>query len=79
MVQTFPVPEYLCPRGVKTGPIMTLEPRRRRFHKSVDYHVAIPEINREDYHHRLLCSISEGNFFLEKTIQLKIVGIMTLS
>jgi len=61
MVQTFPVPAFLWPRGIKTGPIMTLEPRRRRFHANVDYHVAVPPLqSRGEYHCRLLCSISEG-------------------
>ena len=62
MVQTFPVPSYFCPRGIHTGPVMTLEPRRRRFHKNVDYYVTRPPKlkNLEKYHFRLLCSISEG-------------------
>merc|ERR1712050_234173 len=37
MIQTFPVCASLCPAGYAAGPILTLEPRRRRFHQNVNY------------------------------------------
>ncbi|CBY32237.1 unnamed protein product [Oikopleura dioica] len=52
-----------CPAGVLTSPILTLEPRRRRFHRTVIYNIPTPcEIkDLGDYHTRVLCSITEGD------------------
>merc|ERR1712113_1255728 len=65
MVQTFPVPSKFCKAGIHTGPILSLEPRRRRFHQNVHYYLPGPtgiscKEERENYHCRVLCSITEG-------------------
>ncbi|CAG5107530.1 Oidioi.mRNA.OKI2018_I69.chr1.g3371.t1.cds [Oikopleura dioica] len=62
-IQSFPVPAEACPAGVLTSPVLTLEPRRRRFHRTVIYNLPKPpEIgNLDEYHTRVLCSITEGN------------------
>jgi len=43
MIQTFPVPKFFCPPGVAVGPVLSLEPRRRRFHQNVNYYLKGPD------------------------------------
>ena len=53
MIQTFPVPKFFCPSGVAAGPVLSLEPRRRRFHQNVNYYLKGPDGVAEllDSHH----------------------------
>jgi len=63
MIQTFPVPKFFCPSGVAAGPVLSLEPRRRRFHQNVNYYLKGPDGVDEllgSHHCRVLCSITEG-------------------
>jgi len=57
MVQTFPVPKCFCKNGILTGPVLSLEPRRRRFHQNVNYYLPGPngissKEQRQNYHCR---------------------------
>ena len=43
MIQAFPVSSRFCPDGFSASPILTLEPRRRRFHTNINYFVPAPD------------------------------------
>ena len=61
MIQSFKISPNSCPAGFTAGPILTLEPRRRRFHQNVNYYIPTPsELDRDLYDCHILCSITEG-------------------
>ena len=48
MIQSFPISPSECPPGILASSILTLEPRRRRFHQNVNYYIPAPENFREE-------------------------------
>lgn len=60
MIQSFPILSNCCPAAFAAGPILTLEPRRRRFHQNVNYYIPAPSIDLAVFNCHILCSITEG-------------------
>jgi ankyrin len=67
-LQAMPIPYELvlkqCGNRVAVSPIVTIEPRRRKFHKAITLTIPLPKIpnktNTDPFNLRLLCSITGG-------------------
>lgn len=75
MIQSFPILSNCCPAAFAAGPILTLEPRRRRFHQNVNYYIPAPSIDLAVFNCHILCSITEGKCFQTQCSCIVIIAI----